>query len=203
MTASGRPKAVESALAPVVDSAGYVLEQLSVTAAGRRRVVRVVVDLREDAEGELALDDVAELSHRVSAALDASGAMGEAPYVLEVTSPGVDRPLTERRHWARARSRLVRAVLADGGTVTGRVQEVSGAGVTLDVDGAPRLLPFEALRRGTVEVEFSRPGAPEPDEGDEGDDDEGQGDQDEGDEGDAAGEDPDDGHAGDERDEED
>ena len=194
MTASGRPRAVESALAPVVDSAGYVLEQLSVTAAGRRRVVRVVVDLREDAEGALELDDVAALAHAVSAALDASGAMGEAPYVLEVTSPGVDRPLTERRHWARARGRLVRAVLADGSTATGRVAGVSDAGVLLDVEMSERLLPWEALRRGTVEVEFSRPAAP----------DEGEGDEEDGGEHDAGAADPDDDDdAGDEQDEED
>ncbi len=140
-------------LEPVVVSAGFDLEDLDVTPAGRRRVLRVVVDR----DGGVDLDDIADVSRAVSTALDDSDAMGGTPYVLEVTSPGVDRPLTERRHWRRARGRLVLATLAEGAPVTGRVLDVDEAGVTVDVDGTARVLPWESLRRGVVQVEFSRP----------------------------------------------
>ena len=95
-------------LEPVVSAAGMDLENVRVTAAGRRRLLRVVVD----ADGGVSLDDIAQISRDVSAELDATAAMGEAPYTLEVSSPGVDRPLTEPRHWRRATGRLVRVPLA-------------------------------------------------------------------------------------------
>jgi ribosome maturation factor RimP len=177
---------VRALLQPAVEAAGLVLEDLSVTPAGRRRVVRVVVDLPADATGGLDLDRVAEVSRTVSAALDADDeaprpVLGGQPYVLEVTSPGVDRPLTERRHWARARGRLVTVPVADGpgqsgpeqagagqggagqtgpgagGTVTGRVTGVDDDGVVLDVDGSERRVGWDALGRGRVQVELSRP----------------------------------------------
>ena len=90
-------------LAPVVEGLGLDLEDVEVTAAGRRRRVCVVVDR----DGGIDLDAVADVSKSVSDVLDASDALGSAPYVLEVTSPGVDRPLTQPRHWRRARGRLV------------------------------------------------------------------------------------------------
>lgn len=137
-------------LAPVVAAAGADLEAVEVTTAGRRRVLRVVVD-HDDGVG---LDLVAAVSHAVSDALDAGGAMGEAPYVLEVTSPGVDRPLTQPRHWRRAAGRLVTASLTAGGEVTGRVGAVDEVGVTLAVAGAARRFGFAELGPGRVQVEF-------------------------------------------------
>jgi ribosome maturation factor RimP len=87
--------------------------------------------------------------------------MGGSTYVLEVTSPGVDRPLTQPRHWRRARSRLVEATLAGESTVTGRVVDAVDDGVLLDVDGEQRLLPWPQLATGRVQVEFNRPSDPE------------------------------------------
>lgn len=138
---------VRDLLAPVVSAAGFDLEDVSVTAAGRRHVVRVVVDR----DGGLDLDAVAEVSRVVSAALDGSDATGETPYTLEVTSPGVDRPLTQPRHWRRAQGRLVKA-----GSVTGRVLDADDDRVRLDLgDGDTRELSYEELGAGTVQVEFS------------------------------------------------
>lgn len=149
-------------LEPVVAATGADLEDVSVTPAGRRSVVRIVVDR----DGGISLDDVADVSTAVSTALDAfdeaePGALG-ASYTLEVTSPGVDRPLTAPRHWRRAAGRLVRASLSDGGSVTGRVVRADDDTVELDVDGTPRVLPMSDVQRGTVQVEFNRPGSPEP-----------------------------------------
>lgn len=157
MSSSDRVRAL---LEPVVDSCGLVLEGVTVTPAGRRRVVRVVVDLQEDADGALDLDAVADVSRAVSEVLDGSDALGSSPYVLEVTSPGVDRPLTERRHWARARGRLVTAELAgDAPDLTGRVVATGDAGVELGSDTGSTTVPWESLRRGRVQVEFNRPAA--------------------------------------------
>jgi len=135
-------------LTPVVSAAGFDLEDVSVTAAGRRNVVRVVVDR----DGGLDLDAVAEISRAVSEALDASEVTGETPYTLEVTSPGVDRPLTEPRHWRRATGRLVTAA----GGVTGRVLDADDDRVRLDVGGGEtRELTYDELGAGKVQVEFS------------------------------------------------
>jgi ribosome maturation factor RimP len=158
---------------PVVDRAGYDLEELVVTPAGRRSVVRVVVDRDQG----VTLDDIAEVSRAVSEVLDANDdGMGRTPYVLEVTSPGVDRPLTEHRHWRRNIGRLVTVVVGPaGGTdeVTGRITGVDDAGVVLAVEArskpgakkrppTPRLVPWAELGAGRVQVEFGRLDAEEP-----------------------------------------
>ncbi|MBP2702835.1 ribosome maturation factor RimP [Microbispora sp. RL4-1S] len=137
-------------LGPVVTAEGFDLEDVTITPAGRRRLVRVVVDR----DGGVSLDDVADVSQSVSKRLDEADVLGGAPYVLEVTSPGVDRPLTEPRHWRRARGRLVRAELREGGTVEGRVRDADESGV--DLEGAGRLA-YGELVRGRVQVEFNRP----------------------------------------------
>jgi ribosome maturation factor RimP len=142
---------VRCALAPVVSAAGFDLEDVAVTAAGRRNVIRVVVDR----DGGLDLDAVAEVSRVVSDALDGTDVTGTAAYTLEVTSPGVDRPLTEPRHWRRAAGRLVVA-----GALTGRVVRADDAGVTFDVDGDERVVPYADLPPGRVQVEFGRGGGP-------------------------------------------
>ena len=157
-------------LEPVVSAAGLDLESVRVVSAGRRRLLRVVVD----ADGGPSLDDIAELSRALSAELDSSGVMGESAYTLEVSSPGVDRPLTAPRHWRRAQGRLVRVPLTDAspgfpGPVLGRVQVAGPAGVTLDVDGQRREYGYQELGPGQVQVEFGGAGhgAAEP-AGDEG-----------------------------------
>jgi ribosome maturation factor RimP len=143
---------VHDALAPVVSRAGFDLEDVSITAAGRRSVVRVVVDR----DGGVDLDAVAEISRVVSDSLDGADVMGETPYVLEVTSPGVDRPLTEPRHWRRAAGRLVQVPTTEGGSLNGRVVGTDDDTVTFDIGGQQRAVPFTALGAGRVQVEFNR-----------------------------------------------
>jgi ribosome maturation factor RimP len=149
---------LQELLAPLVQDTGADLEDVSVSRAGKRSVVRVIVD----SDGGVSLDGVADVSRVVSEALDAldeadPSVLGPS-YVLEVSSPGVDRPLTVPRHWRRNATRLVTAVLRDGGTVTGRIVSADDDGVVLDVDGAERVLPHAEVVRGTVHVEFSRKG---------------------------------------------
>src|SRR5215472_4684901 len=137
---------------PAVAAAGMDLESVRVTVAGRRRLLRVVVD----SDRGVSLDDAAIVSRDVSAALDATDVMGDVPYTLEVSSPGVDRPLIEPRHWRRAAGRLVRVKAAAEGTVQGRVLATDDDGVTIDVDGANRRFAYGDLSAGAVQVEFGR-----------------------------------------------
>ena len=141
-------------LEPVIVDAGFDLEDVLVTPAGRRRQVRVIVDGDEG----VSLDDVAVVSQKISAVLDDGEAMGAGPYVLEVTSPGVDRPLTQPRHWRRARGRLVRVTLSGGEEITGRVTAADDEAVVLDADGDERRIAHDELVRGLVQVEFNRRG---------------------------------------------
>ncbi len=143
---------LRAVLEPVVAAAGCDLEEVVVTPAGRRRLLRLVVDR----DGGVTLDDVAEVSTAVGAALDATASMGDSPYVLEVTSPGVDRPLTAPRHWRRAAGRLVRVPLRSGGTLAGRVLAADEATVVVEVDGEERTVPLAELGAGVVQVEFRR-----------------------------------------------
>ena len=139
---------------PVVQDQGYDLEALSVMAAGRRRLVKIVID----SDLGVDLDDVARISSEVSRALDDANAMGETPYVLEVTSPGVDRPLTLERHWRRAASRLVKVTLTDGESVTGRVASTNETSATLvdDDDATSVDIAFADVEKAVVQIEFNR-----------------------------------------------
>jgi ribosome maturation factor RimP len=153
-----------SLIEPVLKAMEIDLEAVKVAAAGRRRVLRIIVD----ADGGVSLDDIAEVSREVSARLDARNAMGDAPYTLEVSSPGVDRPLTLPRHWRRAIGRLVVVALteedhpsrreAPGSPVDheARVIDADQQGVTLEIGGAQRTVGYSQLGPGRVQVEFGR-----------------------------------------------
>jgi ribosome maturation factor RimP len=145
-------EAIRAVVEPVVAAAGFDLEDLRVEPAGRRRLVRVIVD----ADGGVSLDDVAIVSQGVSQVLDETDLMGSAAYALEVSSPGVDRPLTEPRHWRRAKGRLVRVGLSDGGEITGRVLGADEAAVEIEVGGERHSYGFGEVGRGRVQVEFHR-----------------------------------------------
>jgi ribosome maturation factor RimP len=149
--ASNRDSLMQT-LEPVVLARGFDLEEVVVTPAGKRRVLRVVVDK----DGGVDLDDIAGVSTAVAATLDESDAMGPVPYVLEVTSPGVDRPLTLPRHWRRAAERLVRVGIAGVGDRTGRVVSVDDAAVLLDIEGTEQRVVWADLGSGHVQIEFNR-----------------------------------------------
>jgi ribosome maturation factor RimP len=149
---------LRTVIEPVIIEAGFDLEDLTVTRAGRRHLVRVIVD----GDGGVNLDEIAELSRGVSAAIDDAEQTGGAlaareldgPYQLEISSPGVDRPLTEPRHWRRNVGRLV-SVKTGERTVTGRITEVDAESVTLDVNGRTERVPIDQLGAGRVQLEFT------------------------------------------------
>ncbi len=146
--------ALRARLAPVVAQAGYDLEDLVVTPAGRRRLVRVVVDK----DGGVTLDECAEVSHAVSAALDVDDALlGPGSYTLEVSSPGVSRPLTLPRHWRRNTGRRVRVERTDGTSLLGRVSAADERGATLRLDdGSDVQVAFADVATALVQVELTR-----------------------------------------------
>ena len=143
---------LESELTPQLASLGLDVEAVEITPAGKRRILRVAVDK----DGGVTLDDVADATREVSRVLDESDVMGEMPYTLEVTSRGVDRPLTLPRHWRRNADRLVKATLADGTSLTGRITDSSEESVTLDVSGERREVPYADVAKALVQVEFNR-----------------------------------------------
>jgi ribosome maturation factor RimP len=184
MVAPSQADGVRALAEPLARDAGLVVESVTVTPAGKRRVLRVIVDLPEDSTGGVPMDAVATAAQFISAALDESSVMGGMPYVLEVSSPGADRPLTERRHWLRARGRLVNVIPVAGQPVPaqGRLTDVTEAGLVLDGD---REIAWAVIASGRVEVEFGRPAGSDEDldeiDSDE-DEDEIEDDEDEGDE---------------------
>ncbi|WP_460368579.1 ribosome maturation factor RimP [Actinocorallia lasiicapitis] len=139
-------------LGPVTAEAGFDLEDVNISQAGKRRVVRIVVD----ADGGVNLDDVAVVSRAIAAELDETDLLGGAPYVLEVTSPGVDRPLTHPRHWRRAAGRLVKFATAEGVAVEGRVIDADEEKIRLEVGGGEVSYAPSAIGPGRVQVEFRR-----------------------------------------------
>ncbi|SFY43903.1 ribosome maturation factor RimP [Streptomyces atratus] len=145
-------------LEPLVSAEQLDLEEIEVSRAGRRRVLRIVVDSEEGVE----LDACAELSRAISAKLDETDAMGDGEYVLEVSSPGADRPLTEHRHYVRATGRLAKLHLHEGGELVARILAVDEEGLDLEVPGVKgrkptsRRVAFDEIAKARVEIEFSR-----------------------------------------------
>lgn len=153
MSATANRDRLVDTLRPAIESAGLDLEDIEVTPAGRRRLVRVVVDK----DGGVTLDDIAETTRLVSQHLDADeDLMGEMSYTLEVTSPGTDRPLTQPRHWRRNIGRLVKVVPVEGDVVTGRIADAGTTTAVLDVDGSSIDIEYAHVRKARIEVEFNR-----------------------------------------------
>lgn len=165
-----RDTEVQALLAGALEGSGVTLEEIVVTPAGRRRVVKVVVDRALDATGDvtepvdsLTLDEIAHTTRRVSDVLDESDVLGEQPYTLEVTSPGVSRPLTSPGHFQRNVGRLVTLTLRGAEPVTGRIARAGAEDLTVAVPALKKVpareetFAYAVVDRGEVQVEFSRP----------------------------------------------
>ena len=140
-------------LTPVVTQAGFVLEEVTITPIGKRRLVAVVVD-RDDRNPSL--DEVTVVSKEVSTILDNYSQLGEMPFTLEVTTPGIDRPLTLERHWRKNIGRLVKITPKVGEKYIGRITAVSGEKITLEMKGEERGINVGDISRAQIEVEFNR-----------------------------------------------
>ncbi len=144
---------VEDAVREPLLELGLDVEAVELTLAGKRRVLRVAVD----ADGGPTLDDVADATRGISAVLDDSDVMGEMPYTLEVTSRGVDRPLTLPRHWRRNADRLVAITLQDGTEIVGRITATDDDGAEIEVADDQQRISYSEVARALIQIEFNRP----------------------------------------------
>lgn len=137
---------------PLVHAMGLDLEEIEVSRAGRRSVVRVLVDV----DGGVTLDQIADLTQEISARIDTDSAFGDQAFTLEVSSPGVERPLTLPRHWRRNIGRLVSITDGEGAKRVGRITATSETHARIDFDGSVEEIAFTDVRRARIEVEFRR-----------------------------------------------
>jgi len=140
-------------LNPAVTRAGFVLEEVSVTPVGKRRLISVVVDCENR---NPSLDEVTVVSKEVSSILDTYSQLGEMPFTLEVTTPGIDRPLTELRHWKKNLGRLVKITPNTGEKYVARIKEVLPREVVLELKNQESNVQFSDIARAQIEVEFNR-----------------------------------------------
>jgi ribosome maturation factor RimP len=135
-----------------MDALGLDLEAVDLTSAGKRRVLRVAIDK----DGGVTMDDIADATREVSRLLDETDVMGQQAYTLEVSSPGVDRPLSLPRHWRRNTGRLVKVALREGESVTGRITGSDEDGAVLEVEGSERRVDYSEVKRARVQIEFKK-----------------------------------------------
>ena len=150
-TSDTRDRLAAELVAPLL-ALGLDLEGVDLSAAGKRRVLRVAVDQ----DGGVTMDEIAEATREVSRVLDEGDLMGERAYTLEVSSRGVDRPLTLPRHWRRNVTRLVTVSLVGQDELTGRLLAADEQGADLDVDGSPRRIAFADVAKAKVQIEFTK-----------------------------------------------
>ena len=137
---------ITTAIRPIVEASGNYLEEVTVTPVGKSRMVTVIVDN----EKHLNLDQVTAVSREISEVVETLGALGEHPFTLEVTSPGIDRPLTAPRHWRKNVDRLVKATKNDGALIEGRIGEVT----EVDVVIGEHRLAYTDIKKALIEIEF-------------------------------------------------
>lgn len=149
-------QSITELIEPAVTEAGFFLEEVQNTSAGSHRIIACVVD----GQTPLNLDQVTQVSRLISELLDTATFMDETPFTLEVTSPGVDRPLTLPRHWTKNLTRLVKVTLQDGAVTTGRLTEFNEVTATLVENIKGRIkthqVNFSDIKRAVVEIEFNR-----------------------------------------------
>jgi ribosome maturation factor RimP len=143
-------------LTPAILEAGFYLEDIHIATPGSHRIVTCIVD----GDSSLNLDQVTSVSRLISELLDVAPFMGETPFTLEVTSPGVDRPLVLPRHFAKNYDRLLKVIRLDGSEVIGRIASNTDESVTLTVvnkkESRAEVVALADIKRALVEIEFSR-----------------------------------------------
>ena len=140
--------AMAAAITPTIESLGFYLEDLNITSAGRRSMLTVIVD----GDTHLTLDQVTSVTKAIGEIVENIQSLGQTPFTLEVTSPGIDRPLTKPRHWRKNQDRLIKIVLTDGKEVKGRIKDSTESSVTVD----DQTINFADIKRATLEVEFKK-----------------------------------------------
>ena len=137
---------IAAAITPTIESTGAYLEEVQFVRAGKKSLLTVIVD----SESGLNLDQVTEVSRSISEIVESLPAMGSTPFTLEVTSPGIDRPLTLPRHWRKNQNRLVRVVKNDGTVVEGRIANSSETSAIIGESE----VNFADIKKALIQIEF-------------------------------------------------
>ena len=137
---------ISAAIRPIIEATGNYLEELSITSAGKVKILTVIID----SDTHLNLDQVTAVTKEISEVIEALEGLGDGAFTLEVTSPGLDRPLTKPRHWRKNLDRLVKIIIASGQEITGRIGEATETTVLVD----SQKVSYEDIKRAVLEVEF-------------------------------------------------
>jgi ribosome maturation factor RimP len=139
---------VAAAITPAIESLGFYVEDIAITSAGKRSMLTVIVD----GDTHLSLDQVTVATKAISEIVENLPTLGNNPFTLEVTSPGLDRPLTKPRHWQKNKDRLIKIILNDGKEITGRIKDSMQSAATVD----EQVINFADMKRATLEIEFKQ-----------------------------------------------
>ena len=142
----GKKEDISAAITPALEALGFYLEDVTIISAGRRSMLTVIVD----GDTHLSLDQVTSATKAIGELVESIQSLGETPFTLEVTSPGLDRPLTKVRHWQKNINRLVKVVLLDGSEIKGRIKDVNEVSATVD----EKNINYSDIKRATLEIEF-------------------------------------------------
>ena len=146
----GKKEDISDAVTPALSALGFYLEDVTITSAGRRSMLTIIVD----GDTHLSLDQVTSATKAIGEIVESIQSLGETPFTLEVTSPGLDRPLTKPRHWRKNIDRLVKVVLSDGKEIKGRIKAANEVSATVDENE----IKFSDIKRASLEVEFKQVG---------------------------------------------
>jgi len=144
----GKKEDISTAVTPALSALGFYLEDVIITSAGRRSMLTIIVD----GDTHLSLDQVTSATKAIGEIVEGLQSLGDTPFTLEVTSPGLDRPLTKPRHWRKNIDRLVKIILLDGSVVNGRIKSATETDVLVDDVS----IEFSTIKRATLEVEFKQ-----------------------------------------------
>jgi ribosome maturation factor RimP len=139
---------VAAAITPAIESLGFYVEDIAITSAGKRSMLTVIVD----GNTHLSLDQVTVATKAISEIVENLPTLGNNPFTLEVTSPGLDRPLTKPRHWQKNKDRLIKIILINDKEITGRIKDSTQSAVTVD----EQVINFADMKRATLEIEFKQ-----------------------------------------------
>ena len=146
----GKSEEISAVITPAINALGFYIEDITITSAGRRSLITVIVD----GDTHLSLDQVTVATKAISEIMETISAVGDNSFTLEVTSPGLDRPLTKVRHWQKNINRLVKVVLLDGSEIKGRIKNINEVSTTVD----EKNINYSDIKRATLEIEFKQVG---------------------------------------------
>jgi len=146
----GKKEEISAVITPALSNLGFYLEDLTITSAGRRSMITVIVD----GDTHLSLDQVTVATKAISELVENIQSLGQTPFTLEVTSPGLDRPLTKPRHWRKNIDRLVKIVLLDGSEIKGRIKGATQIAASVD----EQTVNYSEVKLAILEIEFKQVG---------------------------------------------